>query len=34
MGLVFNGDERPFDGYYGRYKSYYQARRNNTRRRA
>jgi capsular exopolysaccharide synthesis family protein len=27
MGLVFNGDERPFDGYYGRYKSYYQAQR-------
>jgi capsular exopolysaccharide synthesis family protein len=27
MGLVFNGDKRPFDGYYGRYKSYYQAQR-------
>lgn len=27
MGLVFNGDERPFGGYYGRYQSYYQAQR-------
>jgi polysaccharide biosynthesis transport protein len=27
MGLVFNGDQRPFDGYYGRYQSYYQAQR-------
>lgn len=25
MGLVFNGDERPFGGYYGRYRSYYAA---------
>jgi capsular exopolysaccharide synthesis family protein len=25
MGLVFNGDARPFDGYYGRYRSYYAA---------
>jgi protein-tyrosine kinase len=23
MGLVFNGDERPLAGYYGRYRSYY-----------
>lgn len=23
MGLVFNGDERPYGGYYGRYRSYY-----------
>jgi capsular exopolysaccharide synthesis family protein len=34
MGLVFNGDERPFDGYYGRYKSYYQAQRRTARRSA
>jgi capsular exopolysaccharide synthesis family protein len=27
MGLVFNGDQRPFGGYYGRYQSYYQAQR-------
>lgn len=27
MGLVFNGDTRPFDGYYGRYRSYYAAQR-------
>jgi protein-tyrosine kinase len=23
LGLVFNGDERPLAGYYGRYRSYY-----------
>jgi capsular exopolysaccharide synthesis family protein len=27
MGLVFNGDEHPFAGYYGRYRSYYDAHR-------
>ncbi len=27
MGIVFNGDTRPFDGYYGRYRSYYGAQR-------
>jgi capsular exopolysaccharide synthesis family protein len=27
MGLVFNGDEHPFAGYYGRYRSYYDAQR-------
>ena len=27
MGLVFNGDERPYAGYYGRYQSYYAAQR-------
>jgi capsular exopolysaccharide synthesis family protein len=27
MGLVFNGDERPYAGYYGRYQSYYSAQR-------
>jgi capsular exopolysaccharide synthesis family protein len=27
LGLVFNGDDRPFDGYYGRYRSYYGAQR-------
>ena len=25
LGLIFNGDERPYAGYYGRYRSYYQA---------
>jgi protein-tyrosine kinase len=25
VGLVFNGDERPHGGYYGRYRSYYAA---------
>ena len=27
IGLVFNGDEHPFAGYYGRYRSYYDAQR-------
>jgi len=30
LGIVFNGDERPYAGYYGRYRSYYHAARHSS----